>query len=135
MNLSHLAEGAPVRVFDNLHPSPAGGWEGRVESPGRRYLVISFTRGDDAPEREIRVKREDGCSPDQYSQFRVMTPEAADAVLARRQYQTVLHSAGITVDMSKDRRPDDDLIAELAGVVQRYQEEHREDGHGTGTGG
>jgi hypothetical protein len=119
-NLSHLKAGDPVRVFEvNGHP-PAGGWEGKVESVGRKYLVIAFFRSLDGPEHEIRVQISDGRSPDQYRRFTVQTPDEADEAVRRSEALATLRSVRIRYDGDCREQASTEMLEELAAVVIRH---------------
>lgn len=120
-DLSHLKAGDPVRVFEeNRSGQPGGGWEGRVESVGRKYLVIAFFRNG-GPEHEIRVQISDGRSPDQYRRFTVKTPEVAERDLARSEDRRMLLRAGLSFTSSGFQElMDDELLHKLAEMVEPY---------------
>ena len=106
---------------------------------GRKHLVIAFSRGDDAPEHEIRVRKTDGKSPDVYGQFTVQTPEAVEERLIRQRHLATLRSVGLRVDVTGTvRRRANELLAALATTVETWGQEspatNGEDGNGTGTG-
>lgn len=121
MNLSHLKAEDPVRVFEtNGYAQPPGGYEGKVGSVGRKYLVILFRRGGEH-EHEIRVQISDGRSPDRYRRYTVQTPEVADREAARDHDRRMLLRAGLSFTSSGFQElMDDELLHKLAELVEPF---------------
>lgn len=122
MNLSGLKRGDPVRVFERFRSrgTPEGGFQGKVHSVGRKYLVAVYQTGG-SREQTCQVRIADGQSPDQWGHYTVQTPEEVEARLVRQRHEETLRSVGLRIDIGK--RPSDGLLAALAADVETWGQE------------